>query len=604
MPSSEVVSDIKRRFEVEETARGYTDAQAVALSVTGGFDSPFFPDVARSVLRMPTRPHLYDGAEETLHGLLDEGDRITIWTQGDPRGQLFKVALTGLVSNWRDKIPSDRFGERTQREERKRFGVYTSLDKIAELPSLLDKVNGKRADNIVIVDDKAKNIINTSKAVEEWKSGHPEENVNIVVVWINQGRTKNQVPEDFTLDQFKARYTTIEDIRELTGLRATYLGQTAWLIDLDHTLIETAAAKESMFERVALLLESSGHNPVISFSIDHRLGLNGNVKDVEPLLSGMSGGKVLRVDHNEGSIVVKHNLNSPERIHREIDGYQSLKGTPIYNYLLDPIYHSREEAVLTLPHFNGIQIREGIRTGEISDEIAQSTLQSLLEIKKSWWSTQEKIADSQEALSMQRTEWLDTTEKMDQVIEHLAQKYQIPQNDLWGSPLVIGGIELPSLATVKASVAGLLEDRPPYLVLCHNDATGANILVHPENYDWKLIDVEWAGLNDPAEAFVRMIKYVSTTTSSRVGHVAARFDGNRVYVDADVEFPESAYSLQRLGTERLTEFGESLKDPDFGHRVRQYLAGSYLRELALAAKRGNPDLGLLAMVMASEELIK
>ncbi len=347
-------------------------------------------------------------------------------------------------------------------------------------------------------------------------------------------------------------------------------------------------------------LEATHHLPTNLQPIEQHLHLNGNVRGTQLLTAGMSDGVVMRIDTDMESMVVKYNPNAPHKVRHEIAGFQKLQDTPLGRKMVTPTYHSEELGVVVMPYFEGQQLRDAIRNGTIDSKQANSIIDELMQIKKDWWSKQEKVPGAHEGNSMQRNEWTDTTRNMQGVLNNLAQKYGLSPKEMWTSPIVFQDQEYPSLLQTAGRVHEALQRRPPYLVMTHGDATGANILFDPKSQNWKMIDAEWAGLADPAEAFVRMTKYISTTTASNREQLNARIQKNRLHLDLNISFPPAAVTIQKEGIKRSPLFSHALQDPNFIGRSQEYLAGSYLRELALADKRGYPEMGLFAMLKAAE----
>ena len=155
----------------------------------------------------------------------------------------------------------------------------------------------------------------------------------------------------------------------------------------------------------------------------NEIGLNGNVRNVVDIKGGMSGGRVVKIDTDEGTIVVKHNPESPGKIAREIQGYVILASSPLANRLPVPIYSSAGSALHVLPYFDGIQMREGIKSGLLSDQMVMRVGDELLDAKKSWWSRQEKHLLNGDYNSMQRQEWGDTAVKLGELMNSLSVQY-------------------------------------------------------------------------------------------------------------------------------------------------------------------------------------
>lgn len=593
-PIPNLAAEVRQHFEEEEARYGYTNAPAVAQAIAP--ESPFASEIERAVERMPTQEHLYPGAVETVTDLLSAGDHVTIWTQGDPKLQMWKVGLSGIGSV-RRSLP---------RQDRRRFSVISSMDKVSDLAELASRRYAAGLTNIVVVDDKAKNIERADASIRAAiEDGTLPENTQLTAVWINQGRTRDQVPEGYTPEAFKERFLTIENISQLGKVRETVRAgrddQVAWLIDFDHTLLHTAGAKEDLFKRIAgLISERVPFN--VSPRLDHELRLNGNVRGIRELLSGMSGGQVLHIDTGDESFVVKHNPTSPERVRREIEGYSALRDTPLAKHLLPPRQMSDRLALLVLPYQEGIQLRQGVKEGLIDTPHAGAILSDLFDTELQWWPEQDRTQPTGQIESMQRSEWNDTVDRVQTALVDLSKHFSIPVEKLWTLPISHNGQEHGSFLSAMRQVHMLLSEQPPYTVLDHNDASGANILVNQNDGSWKLVDAEWAGQADPAESFVRMTKYASTTTLTDLGPIKIEEVDGKLVIDVDPTFPDAALRLQEMGLSRTPQFARALNDPDFTTRVREYLAGSYIREIALAAKRGNPDMSAFGILKAVESL--
>lgn len=340
----------------------------------------------------------------------------------------------------------------------------------------------------------------------------------------------------------------------------------------------------------------------IDRKVANRVGLNGNVTGVQELYSGMSGAKVLEVQTtNKGTIIIKHNKENPEKIHRELDGYELLRGTPLESHVPIPKTFSIKEGFLVMPEAPGVQMREGLKSGKIPEDVAKKVFAELLSVKKEWWATQPVIYPDGDLMSMQRSEWPDTVQKFPVALAHLSGNFNIPIENLWSSPIVYQGELYPPVRELAAFTAEQLKEHPSQLKMVHGDATGGNIIVNSENGDWKLIDAEWTGPGDPAEAYVRMVKQVSTTTVQRINHMNAAVKDNRIHLNMDVTVPQIAQELQEYGKSMIPVFGMALNDPEFSARVSKAITGSYLRELALTTKRGDPDLAFFAIIKAGEQ---
>jgi hypothetical protein len=318
------------------------------------------------------------------------------------------------------------------------------------------------------------------------------------------------------------------------------------------------------------------------------------------LVSGMSGSRVTHVMGPRETFVLKNNIHEPEKIHKEIEGFKKLTGTPIAEHMLMPYGYLRNHNSIFLPFFDGNQMRDAVRQGSVPEARAQQTLDELLEIKKAWWAQQEKQPIQSGYVSMQRAEWADTLLGLSGALGQISDKYGIAVDQLIGLPIQFNDQLYQPFSETLASVAQRLSEDPPYTILAHNDASGANILLDSSSEKWKLIDAEWAGQSDPAESLVRMTKWMSATTMQNNDFDDIRVRRGRIEARGKLEFSPVAAMLQQRGVKAVASFGQSLSDPDFIPRYQDYLAGSYARELSLAQKRGGPDKGFASLILASE----
>lgn len=572
--------EVKASWQLSEERLGFAAGAQIAqqLVVDGRIPTEDCDAAARFIDHYPMRDHVYDGARDTVEGLLAAGAQVTFWTQGQPKHQLYKVVSSGLLDIRREHP-----------EWKKHLLAYAHEDKVGELENYLPTLITEATKKIVFVDDKSKNIIGIREKVAELKSKKAiSEDAVIETIWINQGRTKDQVPEGYTLERFKSEFRTIDDIRELTPEGLINTGDTHYLLDWDHTMANTAEWRKDAQEKLATLYS---REPIIGRFRDASLGLE-QVSIGERYTAGMSGSAVFCVESNDGGKrVIKHGGMEHEKILREMRGFYVLANSPLSDHMLsvDPRHANR--GVLQVEYFNGVQMRTAIKNDDIHPELAASIFAELLDIKTKWWGDQKKQGATGEN-SMQRQEWGDTLRRLRETV--------LPQLEIhgvdWRStfPIRVNGREhtVDMCAMIDDVNSFLLED-VPYTVVAHNDATGGNMLVDRERGQWRIFDYEWAGLNDPAESYARMIKQVTTSTVSHFNL------GNSNDV-LEYGVSDIAQQLQMLGLVHIENMQEALADSAFEQRVRRYLVGSYLREAALSAERGGLPVALFAFAQASD----
>lgn len=592
MAKQETLQKVTAIYRTGEKDNNCTDLRKVAEQISRELKYDDTDSIVYDARRISRPDHLFPGALSTVQSLMDRRDEVVVWTQGHPLNQLYKVAGSG-ISNVRRDLPP---GERT------RFSVRAEMDKVTDIDKPIMDLHAKGVDKVVIVDDKSGNVKDVKARVEELKQeGRIDPELDVSVVWARYGVYKDQAPKGMTLEDFLKEVETIEDVSELRQYGAPQ-GRTGWLLDFDNTLFRTADYNTEMYAHTAHQVD--GWDQILPAQIGVPAGLSGQVIDAKAMKhGGMSGSHITLVDTGNRKVVVKHHHASPDRVNRDIKGYEFLKGTPVGEKM--PSIESADLArgYLVLPHIEGKTLREQVLTGGIDQQAAIGIFSQLLDLKKVWWSKQDRQPFQPEFKSMQRTEWSETKQLIPVAIQKIAEQMGTSFDTIWSMPLQIGGRRLPSVESMVAQVQVLLEQPPDYLVGVHGDVTGSNLIIGNDNKSWSLIDAEWAGLGDPAESYVRMAKHRSTTTATNVAIQSITPTPEALEIGIETTFNSVAHYLHDYVTGRAEEFASALKDPNFLDRFSTYFAGSYLRELALINKRGKIEDGIVAISLAAEAMM-
>ncbi len=590
MASPDTLRQITQIYREGEILNGCTDFVKVAAEIQKktGFSHP--EEIVYAARRISRPDHLFAGAIATAQDLMNRGDQVTVWTQGHPLNQLYKIAGSGISSARRAFSNTDR----------RRFSVTAQMDKVTDIDQTVNRMRDKGVEKVVVVDDKAGNIKDVKARLRELKAeGKIPSDLDISVIWARYGVYKDKAPSGMTLEDFLQDTQTIGSISDIRDLK-TPKGKTGWLLDFDNTLFRTADYNQELYAQAGHIVDGIDH--ILPAQIGVAAGISGTIKSANLMKhGGMSGSNITLVDTGDKQVVVKHNFPQPDRVKDDIRGYHFLSKTPLAEKMPQPHIFDEEKGFLVLPHLSGRTLREALAAGNIDSNMALTIYQQLLDIKKQWWATQSKQPfEGQVYKSMQRKEWAETQQMIPEAIRQMAYYFGVSETALQNLPLRMGGRKLPSLADMMLSVDQLLQQPPKYLIGVHGDATGSNIIFNTEKNNWSLIDAEWSGLGDPAESYVRMSKHRSSTTASSI-----QVDGIGVYEGAvgirmKGEFSQVADNLHQYVAGRSKEFSHVLKDPDFLRRIKTYATGSFLREIALSTLRGNVESGLLAMVMAGE----
>lgn len=591
MSKPETLETVTAIYRKGEKVNNCTDLKKVAEQISKEFRYDDPNSIVYDARRISRPDHLFPGALTAVQSLMDRRDEVVVWTQGHPLNQLYKVAGSGISSVRRDLPP----------EERARFSVRAEMDKVTDIDKPIMDLRAKGVEKVVIVDDKSDNVKKVKERIDKLKqAGKIDPKLDISVVWARYGVYKDKAPKGLTLDDFLQEVETLEDVSELSKYGSPQ-GTTGWLLDFDNTLFRTADYNTEMYAHTAHQID--GIDQILPTRIGLATGLTGNIERASLMKhGGMSGSHLSYVKTNDGkAVVVKHHQSDPSRVRNDIAGYSFLTGTPIETRMPQIEAADPSQGYLVLPHIEGPTLREHILKGSLGSSEAIQIYQQLLDLKRSWWGSQDKMSPEQYK-SMQRAEWDETQKLIPESIVKMASYFGVSKDSFWSMPIRIDGRKLPSLESVVNSVAKLLEQPPKYVIGVHGDATGSNIIVGSNPLAWMLIDAEWADFGDPAESYLRMAKQLSTTTAIGINVKGVGNFEEGLGVMMDSKFNQVAHALNDYILNRASEFALVLKDPDFINRLNIYSAGSYLRELALINKRGNIQDGLLAMVMAGKAL--
>lgn len=580
MPNAELVSAVASVHGRSRAETHYSDPASLASAFIGDPSSPLYEEIQRTTFREPTEPHVFPHVHETVQELLQNGDDIVVWTQGKPKNQLWKVASSGL----------GRIHHELPKDQRYRITVAADEDKMSILPSLLKQ---EKKTTIVFVDDKPSMLTAAQQVMEHY----PHISAHYI-------RVNHKIQEVIQVEKTHP-FTTITDIADLKTMKEKLQIQESvhWYMDFGNTLVDSDSLRRATDASYAAIVEQ--REPIITHAIDVLTGLPGHVARIEELTTEDHGKHVVDVTAPNGNELVIKSSDAPEKIRREIEGYKLLEGTPLATHITFPYASSPDPAFLVLPKIKGVQMREGVRKEELDEDTAMHVLQELLDIKKQWWAAQEKQDPEKSGIvSHQRANWSQNLGRITEVINRMSQSTGIPIGAFFSAPLISSGKQLPPLRNSLLLVHSLLEQPPPYTVLTHGDAMGGNILVEKDTGMWHIFDPEYAGYNDPAEAYVKAIKYVTTATSQGIQGFAATYNEDLLTMDVRVKFPPLAYKLQKYGLSRIDEFAQALDDPDFPKRVRTYFTASYLREIALTLRRKKPGMAWFALLQAQKNTAK
>lgn len=589
MSNQELIELVAKKCQEQRQLRGYSDARAIAHDFIADPLSPWYAKLVRLILRFPTQQFLYPNSYHSLEQLYQFGDVIHIWTQGNYKDQLWHFAMSRLV-----KI------RKTGKEQKQRLSFMLVRDKITSIATLITSLN-KNTDVIVFVDDKLSQLQHAAEQMQKltqqqkWLS-----NVEAHFVYIR--RTEEGVVSPVSMGGYF--FHSIDDITEIISLR-NEIGDKKkfyWLIDLGKTLLDSKRLKSALYIEIANFIETMPC--VISPLIDCELGLHGKVVAIKQFERQSQTRQTLLVTFSDGQKkIIKCNYSDHERILRENQGYDVLSTTPLGPYMSYPEFVDYKNGVLVLPYIDGHQLRQVVKNETLPDQQVLKVFAEILNVKKTWWSQQVKHYGRLEVSSVQRYDWKNTLEILALALAPALQESKLSLTQFMALPIMTAQAKQSySLDTVIVLLRNLLENMPEYTVLTHGDLSGANILLEANTGNWYVIDPEYADYGDPAESYVKLIKYETTNTVQKVNKSQLAIKDGKIYIDVDIQFSNLAYQLQEMGLSAAPELAMSLRDHDFLRRVKIYLAGTYLREAALTINRCRPDLILFAIARVIDAL--
>lgn len=256
MGKETVTPEIIGRYWMQLEKKGTVGIQPIMDSISQEFGSFDEVSLTSQILRTPTESHLYPGTHEVIDNLLDQGDRIVIWTQGDPKLQSWKIATSGL-SNLRK-------GEKAH--NRSNFIFFAAEDKIPAIPEIISKYSPTKTDlagsfffrGAVIVDDKAHNIVDAQKIVSESRKAGvlpTAEQLPVNFVWMRHelGRSKDVLPEGVNIDALLNTCSVARDPQDLLAIRERQdrNKNLLWLLDVDHTILHTSGWRNNHYQTIA-----------------------------------------------------------------------------------------------------------------------------------------------------------------------------------------------------------------------------------------------------------------------------------------------------------------------------------------------------------------
>lgn len=219
MPNQERL--VTGAFQKIKKENGYVDP-SIASRQLAGEDHRLREKIKRGILRHPTEGYLHGGAIDVLQQLLAQGDHLTIWTDDYP----WRVATSGL-GILRSGLPAG---------ERQRFSLAHAENKIELLPDLFAKASLNGLKKAIIVDNAKDNLEQATQVIKQENPG-----IKFSLVWINPDAPEIDLPASLTPEIPQRSMRSISELPKLRQVHQDAKDPLFWIIDFNHTLIDTDA---------------------------------------------------------------------------------------------------------------------------------------------------------------------------------------------------------------------------------------------------------------------------------------------------------------------------------------------------------------------------
>jgi len=256
MGNERVTPEVIRQYWMQLEKKGTVNVKPIIQCISQEFGPLDETSLTSQILRTQTESYLYHGTHEVVSNLLAQGDRIVIWTQGDPQLQAWKIATSGLSTL--------RKGEKAR--NRPNFIFFSAEDKIPAVPEIISKYLRTKTSmtdefffrRALIVDDKAHNIVAAQNIVTESRKAGilpTAEELPINFVWMRHelGRSKDVLPEGINMDTLLNSCSVANSPADLLTIRERHNQDKnlLWLLDVDHTILNTSGWRNNHYQTIA-----------------------------------------------------------------------------------------------------------------------------------------------------------------------------------------------------------------------------------------------------------------------------------------------------------------------------------------------------------------
>ncbi len=159
---------------------------------------------------------LYPEAAKTLEELGKRGN-ITLWTEGDPTEQASgKILHSPLWQVLRNQHPSMSRRWREESHNAVAQNVLSnhiiSRDKRGEIGHMLEEFKRQGISKVIVLEDKARNLVDFQQEVARLGL---QDKMEIMPVWVRQGRHNKTLPPGITLEEALQLYNAVDTIAEV-----------------------------------------------------------------------------------------------------------------------------------------------------------------------------------------------------------------------------------------------------------------------------------------------------------------------------------------------------------------------------------------------------
>lgn len=297
----------------------------------------------------------------------------------------------------------------------------------------------------------------------------------------------------------------------------------------------------------------------------------------------------------------------------EVNGYRELLRSPLADHI-PRVNFTRQrngelEGVLITDSCGNVlgsgarEFRKLMATGEIDPTTATNVLDQYMKLSLDWIESNKSNPATElwPFLSMQRKEWEEVQRTTVDASKKLAPILGLSEQEFTKAPLIVNGIELPSIMTIRNGLNNLYNQSPLEMVAGDLDMSPKNTIVNSEG-EWMRIDAEYVGKHDLAEAAAIVAKGDKTTSTAQNVNLDVQMGDDGIHISPSYSVSRAAKAYTERGLQWINDIQSSTGKPFRAHTL-MYMAGNSMHEGAFNAKKtDHPEHAFLSFAFAAENM--